>query len=562
MKFSDYEYKRLAIDSISKEVEDIAKAIETSDDVTKIRTLIDKAQIIISNYSTMSFLCYIRNSIDTTDSYYESEMEYLDENGPIFSAAQTKYTKALVYSKYRLELEKVYGSHWFKMMEMPLKCFSDVIIDDVVIENKLVTKYDKLMASAKIEFDGKINTLPQMGKYATNPNREIRKAAAMKTQEFLLSIDAETDQIFDELVKVRTSMAKKMGYKDYVEFGYYRMNRLDYNSEMVETYRNQVLKSLVPLAIKIIEKQKSRIGIDDLKFYDLSLEFNDGNPTPKGDLKELVDKAAKMYSEMSAETKEFFDFMVSHELLDLESKPGKRGGGFCEYLPDFKSPFIFANFNGTQGDVDVLTHEAGHAFQVYSAAKNVKIPSLVWPTNEAAEIHSMSMEFFAYPWIDSFFGSDTNKYKYSHITGALTFIPYGVAVDEFQHYIYTNYNASIKERREKWQELERKYLPYRDYDSLKCYATGGFWHRQGHIFQVPFYYIDYTLAQVCALQFYLAALEDKKDAWDRYVKLCKLGGSKSFLELLEAVGLKNPFIDGSISEVVEKLMPIVDEIKI
>jgi M3 family oligoendopeptidase len=295
-----------------------------------------------------------------------------------------------------------------------------------------------------------------------------------------------------------------------------------------------------------------------MKSYDLALSFLTGNPKPQGDRAWQVDKATKMYDAMSKETSEFFHFMLDHELLELDSKPGKEGGGYCTYLPDYRAPFIFANFNGTSHDVDVLTHEAGHAFQVYQSRDH--IPEYRWPTMESAEIHSMSMEFLAWPWIHEFFIDDTPKYKFTHLAGALSFLPYGVLVDEFQHHIYEKPEMTPEERKALWRRLEKKYLPFKDYDDDTFLERGTFWFRQGHIFGAPFYYIDYTLAQVCAFQYWVMAQQDHDKAFASYLALCKLGGSKSFVELLESANLQNPFKSGTVKAIIQPIKAYLDGI--
>lgn len=562
MKFKDYKYVRPNIEEICKVIEEITEIIKNANDVNVIVDEIKRLNKMNSTYSTIANLAYIRNSIDTTDEFYEKEIEFLDEEGVKISSKSNELTKVLVNHPLRKELEGIYGSYWFKTMELSLKCFDDCIMDDLVKESKLSIQYDKLMASAKIEFDGKINNLSQMKVYTSSTDRNIRIEAFKKINEFLVANSAEIDDIYDQLVKTRHNMAKKLGYENYIELGYAKMGRTDYDAKMVENYRKQVLESVVPVANNIFMENAKRIGVKNPKYYDTTLMFLDGNPTPKGTKDELVAKALKMYSEMSPVTKEFFEFMVEHELLDLESKPGKANGGYCTYIPDYKSPFIFANFNGTSGDVDVLTHEAGHALMAYCSKDTVENPDLLWPTSEACEIHSMSMEFFAYPWMEEFFKEDTKKYKVFHMSGAITFIPYGVCVDHFQHLVYANPYATPEERRKMWSDLEKLYTPWRDMEGLEAYEKGMLWFQQGHIFSSPFYYIDYTLAQVCALEFYLDSLENKEDAFSRYLHLCKLGGTKSFLELIKEVNINNPFIDGSIKKIIDKLLPVIDSIKL
>lgn len=562
MKFSEYQYERPNIEEISKEALKIIESLKKENNLQKVITLINEYNKIKNKYYTLSTLASIRNSIDTTDEFYEKEIEFLNEEGPKVESVNNQFVKVLVNHSLKKDLINVYGDHWFNVMENSLKVFDDCIMEELVEESKLSTAYSKLLASAKIEFDGKINNLSQMGKYAQSTDRAVRKEAALKTNEFFEQHEDEIDDIYDKLVNVRNRMAVKLGYKNFVDFGYARLGRTDYNSSMVENYRKQVYETLVPLCSELVREQMKRIKIDHPQFYDLSLSFLDGNPEPKGDKDYLVDCAHKMYSEMSPETKEFFEFMMENELLDLEAKPGKAGGGYCTYINDYKAPFIFSNFNGTKGDIDVLTHEAGHAFQVYSSAKVCSNPDLIWPTYEACEIHSMSMEFFAYPWLELFLKEDVNKYKNVHLTGALTFIPYGVCVDEFQHFVYENPTATKEERKTKWRELEQKYLPYKDYSECEFLNKGTYWFRQGHIFGSPFYYIDYTLAQVCALEFYLNSLDDAKKAWSQYVALCKLGGTKSFLNLIQTVGIHNPFVDGTIAEIVQRIMPIIKSVQL
>jgi M3 family oligoendopeptidase len=259
-----------------------------------------------------------------------------------------------------------------------------------------------------------------------------------------------------------------------------------------------------------------------------------------------------MYAELSSETDEFFQYMNDNGLMDLVSKSGKQSGGYCTYISKYQSPFIFSNFVGTSHDIDVLTHEAGHAFQVYSS-RQMSVPEYNIPTYEAAEIHSMSMEFFTWPWMELFFEEDTEKYKFSHLSSALKFIPYGVAVDEFQHFVYETPEATPAERKQAWRRIEKKYLPHRTYEENDFLERGGFWHQQGHIFRTPFYYIDYTLAQICAFQFWKKANENRDQAWDEYLNLCKQGGSKPFTELVEFANLKSPFDTTCIQTVIHEI---------
>ncbi|MDX9916503.1 MAG: M3 family oligoendopeptidase [Gudongella sp.] len=559
MKFKDYLYERPDLDKMEKDFAELLKKFGNAESASIQSEIIDEITAMRNNFDTMITLVSIRHSINTEDKYYHDEQDFMDENGPRFEKLVIDFYKELVKSPYRVELEKEWGSHLFKLAEVNIKAFSEEIMEFMVKENKLSTEYDKLVASAQLEFMGEVRNLSQLRPFQESKDREIRKAAIRTAAGFFEENEKEFDRIYDELVKVRDAMAKQLGYENYIPLGYARLNRTDYDAEMVANYRKQVYESLVPLTEELKERQAKRIGVGKMTYYDEPLEYTTGNATPKGDPHWIIENGRKMYHELSSETGEFIDFMIDRELLDLEAKKGKRSGGYCTIIPDYNSPFIFSNFNGTSGDIDVLTHEAGHAFQSFMSMDH-KLPEYKFPTLEACEIHSMSMEFLTWPWMENFFKDEVEKYKFSHLAGALTFIPYGVSVDEFQHFVYGNPQATPDERKAKWREIEKKYLPSRDYEDEDLLNRGGFWFRQGHIFSVPFYYIDYTLAQVCAFQFWIRSREDREKAWEDYLRLCKAGGSMSFTELIELANLDNPFVDGTVKRVVGPIKEYLDSV--
>ncbi|MCM3132250.1 M3 family oligoendopeptidase [Paenibacillus polysaccharolyticus] len=557
MKFSEYTYTRPDLEHIKTSFGELLKGFEAASTVEEQSEFMDKINALRNDFETQAQLVYIRHSIDTNDEFYKAENEFLDDSQPVVQEYITDFYRALVNSKFRAELEKKWGPQLFQLAEQALKTFSPEIIEDLQKENKLSTEYNQLIASAKIPFEGEERTLPQLHPFELSTDRSMRERASEARYTFMAEHEAEFDRIYDELVKVRTQIAKKLGYPSYVELGYDRMNRTDYNAEMVANFRAQVRDYIVPVATKLRERQRSRIDVDTLYFYDQGFSFKTGNPTPKGDPDWIVENGKRMYAELSPETDVFFQMMTDNELMDLVSKKGKQGGGYCTFLNDYKVPFIFSNFNGTSGDIDVLTHEAGHAFQVYES-RNFAVPEYNWPTFESAEIHSMSMEFFTWPWMELFFKEDTDKYKFDHLSSALLFIPYGVAVDEFQHFVYANPDATPTERKQAWRNIEKIYLPHINYKDNAYLEQGGFWHKQGHIFSSPFYYIDYTLAQICAFQFWKRSNEDMKSAWADYLTLCKAGGSLSFTGLVELAGLKSPFEDGCVSSVIGEIEAWLD----
>ncbi len=559
MKFNDYKYEKINIDETKEKFSNLIKSFSEAKKLEEQTKYMDEIIKLRNHIETMETLVSIRHSIDTTDEFYDKENEYVDEISPILFGFISEFYKALVNSKFRADLEKKYGKFLFDLAENTLKTFNEEIIPDLQEENRLSSKYSKLIASAKIQFDGEEKNLSEMVPYTQAKDRNVRIEASKKVAHFFKENKDEFDKIYDGLVKVRTTIAQKLGYKNYVELGYARLSRLEYDSKMVASYRKQVLENIVPLHTELRQRQAKRLGLDKLKFYDEPIKFNSGNADPHGDPEWILNHGKTMYNELSKETAEFFSFMTEKNLLDLLSKKGKMSGGYCTYIPEYKSPYIFANFNGTSHDVDVLTHEAGHAFQVYQS-RGYEIPEYLWPTYEACEIHSMSMEFLTWPWMDLFFENDAKKYKFIHLSEALLFIPYGVTVDEFQHWVYENPNATPDDRRAKWLEIEKKYLPTRDYGEVDDLKEGIFWFRQGHIFNSPFYYIDYTLAQVCAFQFWIKSQENREKAWDEYLALCKLGGSKPFFELMKAANLKNPFEQGTIASVIPKIREFLESI--
>ena len=564
MKFNDFPYVRPDIEILEKNFKELLKQFNEAESFETQDKLMADLNALRSSFETMSELSSIRHSINTLDEFYDGENNYFDEVSPLYQGMVFDYYTSLINSKFRNKLEEKWGKQLFSIAKLTINTFKPEIIEDLQEENKLSSQYGKLIASAKIMFEGEERTLAQMTPFASSENRSMRKTASEATFGFFKDNEEELDNLYDDLVKVRTKIAKKLGYKNFVELGYARMVRTDYNAEMVSNFRKQVKDFIVPVASKLYEKQRKRLGLTDLKYYDLNLKFTTGNAKPHGNGTWMVQKAKTMYSELSSETKEFFNLMIDKDLMDLESKKGKAGGGYCTTLSDYKVPFIFSNFNGTSGDVDVLTHEAGHAFQGYSS-RHFGIPEYGFPTYEACEIHSMSMEFFTYPWMNLFFENETDKYKFAHLSSALLFIPYGVSVDEFQHFVYENPDATPKERKHAWREIERKYLPHKVYEDNDFLEEGGFWQKQAHIYESPFYYIDYTLAQLCAFQFFKKSTENSENSWNDYLTLCKAGGSKSFLELVKLANLTSPFENGCIESVIshiENYLNSIDDTKL
>lgn len=549
MKYSEIEYQRPDIEDAEKNINTILDEFEKADSASKQIELITKLIQVRRDFETMQTISSINYTVNTEDEFNDQEHNYFDNIRPRYQALIFRYYNALINSKFRKELEEKFGKHLFSIAAMNVKTFKPEIIDDLREENMLVSRYVKLMASAKINFEGEERNLTGLGPFMSSTDRETRKKASEAKWAFFESNAQEMDSLFDRLVKVRDRIAKKLGFKNFVELGYLRLKRNEYTPEMVAEFRRQVHEHIVPLAVSLKERQQKRLGMDSLHYYDSLLDYRDGNPTPKGSPEWIVENARTMYKELSGETEEFMNHMINSELMDLYNKKGKATGGYCTFIQNYKSPFIFANMNGTSDDIRVLTHEAGHAFQAY-CSRNFDVPEYTVPTLEAAEIHSMGMEYITWPWMKLFFEDDTEKFKFSHLERSLLFLPYGVAVDEFQHFVYENPEATPDERNKQWREIEKKYLPFRNYEGNQFLENGGFWKQQPHIYRVPFYYIDYCLAEICAYQFWVKANEDSRKAWEDYINLCKAGGSKPYLELVELADLRSPFEKGTVKSTI------------
>lgn len=548
--FKDFAYKRPDMKSFEDHFDKILNEFENASSAKQQFDLLREANLLREDFETMRTISTIRYTVNTIDKFYDEEHNFFDNTGPLYSGMKVKLYKVLLNSKFKQELIQFTRKELFDVAELSIKSFSPGIIEDMKVENQLVTKYQKLIASAKIDFEGEERNIAGMSPFMQSGNREVRKNANEAKWKFFEDNEKEFDSIYDEMVRVRTKMAKKLGYENFVQLAYDRLGRSGYTYKEVAEFRQSVKDHIVPALNFLKEMKKKRIGLEKLYYYDGDYNFKDGNPVPKGSPEWIVEKARKMYHELSGETGVFIDLMIDHELMDLYNRKGKTAGGYCSYIASHKSPFIFSNMNGTSDDVRVLTHEAGHAFQVYES-RNFEIPEYIHPTLDACEIHSMSMEFITWPWMQLYFEEDTDKFLFSHLSRSLSFIPYGVTVDEFQHFVYENPDATIEDRKKMWRQIEEKYNPGIDYERNSFLENGGFWFHQGHIFKRPFYYVDYCLAEVCALQFWRKCNHDRDVAWDDYLRLCKAGGSKPFLELLKVARIESPFDNKVVKSIVD-----------
>ncbi len=558
VKFGEMEASEPNIEDLKRRYKELSADLESATDDASRSAVIESWNEIRKGIQTWVSLTHVHFAQDTQNETYKAAQGRADELGPRLEELDVAFKRLLLENADRSSLEARFGTHAFNLWQADRDSFEPSIVEDAVAEAKLDSKYTELKAGAKVTFRGEEYNLPGLGRHLADGDRAIRREANEAFWGWFEQNGESLDQIYDEQVALRAKMAETLGFSDFVELGYKRMHRVDYHREDVQRFREQVRDEVVPLVKRIKDRQAEALGLEKLMSWDEGTYRPEGNPRPQGEEAWMTEQAKTMFRRLHPEIDDFFKMMVDRDLLDLSARSGKAGGGFCTSFPNYDVPFIFANFNGTDHDVNVFTHEAGHAFQSW-CSRDAELADYVWPTYEAAEVHSMSLEFLCWPHMELFFGDEAETFRRIHLAGSLSFLPYGVAVDHFQHLIYEQPNATPQQRHELWQQMEQTYLPWRDYGDLKHPAKGGYWQRQGHIYGMPFYYIDYTLALTCALQFWVASRRDPKGAFDRYLALCKRGGTAPFQDLVHSAGLRSPFEHGCLTDVVREAEDVIFE---
>lgn len=559
MKVCDLPYSRYEVER-AKEAFDVAikkiKEAKSAEEVLAARkVLLDEMEEL----GTQSSLSYMRWSCNTKDDFYKGEKEYYEQNMPLLSGVQIEYTEAMMNTPFKEEVQKLLPAPVYKNYEVTLKSLDEKIVPEMQEESAVCNEYSQFMSELTIEFRGEKMPLTLLRRHMEDADRETRREAYEAFGKTLEAHADFLDGVYDRLVKIRDRMAKKMGYSNYVELGYHRMGRICYDRTHIEKFRKNILEDIVPVVTKMRTERAKQMGIDEMKLYDYGVCFAEGDPQPILDAKQMFEAGRAMYHEMSESTGAFIDMMIENDAFDVLSREGKWGGGYCTEFSKYKQPFILANFNGTSGDVDVLTHEAGHAFASYLGFANDHDPEAGYGM-ETAETHSMSMECFCWKFMDKFFGERAKDYKYKHLFDNLSFLTYGIIVDAFQHVVYENPDLTPAQRNEEWNKLEATFRPYMNAKGMTYFEKGTRWQYQMHIFESPFYYIDYCLAQSNALQFLFKSLEDYDSALNAYFKFTSYGGTKFFTEMLEEAGINSPFKEGALKEVAQKSEALLKEL--
>ena len=552
MKFADISYTRADFDAAARFYASAAERLSAAGSFEEAEAVFLEVEDFSAKFDTALTVANIRHDIDTRDEFYDAEVAYIDEHAPELEEYVQRWQDALLRTPYRAAFEEKYNRVMFLNAEIDARTFSPEIVPELQRENALTTEYSKLLAGAQIPFEGGVYTLSQLTPIKQDADAS-RRAAAWAAEDAWYAEHAESlDAIYAELVTLRDKMGRKLGHDGYIPLGYDRMQRNCYDKADVERFRAAVVDYIVPIAYSVYETVAKRLGKSlPMGYADCAMWFTDGNARPVGTPEDILEAGRSFYHELSGETAEFIDHMLENGMMDVLSRPGKAGGGYCTTLTAYKTPYIFANFNGTSGDVEVITHEAGHAFASWTSRDIVPAESSS-PSLEGCEVHSMSMEFFAEPWAERFFGADADKFRWQHLADAVTFIPYGTLVDHFQHECYEHPEYTPEQRNAVWSRLAAVYMPWlKPEESLGFYSSGRAWQRQRHIYISPFYYIDYCLAQTVSLEFWAMIKRDKAAAWEKYMAYTRLGGTLTFRELLDRAGLDSPFEPETLKAVAE-----------
>jgi M3 family oligoendopeptidase len=494
-------------------------------------------------------LTRLRYTQDTRRDDYREAQTGLDRRAPGVTALDTAMKRRFLASAARPSLEDELGAQAFALWDADVTTFDPKIASDLVRESELTREYTELLATATVRFAGEERSLGALGIYFQDPDRATRHAAERARWDAFSERSERLDALFDELVHVRDGMARKLGFGSYTELGYRRMRRVDYGPADVARYRDEVARVVVPFAHDLVRRGGAAAGLERVYVWDEGTLGVGKRVAPLGDRNWIVARTREAFAALDPALGEFADMLVERDLFDVDNRPGKALGAYCTSFPTRQVPFVFANFNGSRADVRTLMHELGHAFQNWSSRDKAAIDYLN-PTLESAEIHSMALEYLSWPQMERFFGEDASAYRHEHLLDAMLFLPYGVAVDHFQHLVYAQPSATPAERHAMWQEMERRYLPWRDYGDLARPAAGALWQEKRHIYVAPFYYIDYTLALCCALQFWVKAEAEREATLEAYVSLCARGGEAPFRELVRSAGLRVPFESGALEDVV------------
>lgn len=539
MHFKDMAYRRVTYEEVEARYEALYQDLEAVSCEEDCRAILRKQYQLFEIMTPMD-LCYVHHGMDVNDPFYAEEQRYYDEIGPKIGELSNRFYRLLLESPFCACFEQLMGSFAFSLIKASQEGYDSRLIALQQEENALTSRYSQFVSNGKVDYGGGLVSRESLAMEQQSPDREVRRSVYLAIAASWEVQRGQLEDFYDALVRNRDRQAKTVGYRGFVELSYLRMNRIGYTPEDVRLFREQVKQHVVPIAAALNERRRKRLGLEKLYPYDGAAYFPDGNPIPLGSDDFCLEMTRQMFGSLSPETKEYIDFMLDNGLYDVAVRDGKQTGGYCTQFEAYRSPFIFANFDGTSENAYIMSHEGGHGFYFY-LKRNEEIRDRGWYTSEMAETHAMSMEFFTAPYMELFFGERAEDYRRMHLEKAIALIIYECQQDEFQQIIYEQPQLTKQQRNEVWARLEQEYFPYREYPEEEKDAIGSRWQRIPHVFLWPFYAIDYALAQVCALEYFRWMSEDSEKAWESYLAFCNASGNMNFPEAVRAAGLESPF---------------------
>ena len=553
-------YEQIDLEQMEREM------LETLDDfrvgdISKKEEALNRFHRLRDHYLTMYWTSYIHYLLD-----YKNEMWIASEK--FFGTAEGKmqeilhtYFVTLTNCDEKEWLEAYVGKRTLQVAEVETKLYRDTVKDAIAKEKEEKMKYLKNIRTVSTMYDGSEKTLAKISPDLVNSDREVRKRANLARFDIFKKIQSENEEVLDQLIKIRNRMAEDLHYPSYVELSYDKLYRFGYCEKDIKAFRQSIVTYLLPLMEQLRKMQRENLKVDALYYYDVPILFSDGLSKPKGDVDEIVREASAMYHEMHPAFGKLFDRMKKEHYMDLEARDEKSNAGICTYLPDQHMPVFIASFHKTNHDINVIRHEFGHSVQLYES-RNLRYHENRWPSFDVCEVHSQAMEYFGWNYLDRFFESEeeTNRYRIEKLVHDLELLLYACQVDEFQHEIYHHPEYSKQKRNEVWNQLDEKYQPYVDKEQNDYLLHGAGWQKQSHIITDPFYYIDYALSLTVALQFFVQMEKDEKKAYEDYLKFCRMGGSKSFVEYIDALGFSSPFEPETIREIANILESKIEQL--
>lgn len=555
-KFNEIKYARPDFETIQNNYDSYASRIENAKNFEEIVGVIEDERNLSSSYGQMSTIAFIRCYQDCSDEFYLAEMQECQKGLELIN--RNAYNDALLVTSYAENINDKYGKMYLNEVKR------DIILtekgkDERIAEAMLVSEYQNLKATLKFEFDGKSMSEGELIPHLSDANRDTRKKALIARYEGYLSHKDEFNSLLSKLIEARLNIAKACGFQSYLDYMNIEKGRTTYGEKELAAFTAQVKKDIVPLLDKIRDFKKKNLQLNEIMEWDERMYFKDGNAKPAGDIKYLLENAGKMYYGLNDQLGKLYDLMIEFDNIDVYPSVNKISGmGFCTNLAIDKVPFIFANSNGTNSDVDVFTHEFGHAYQQYLSAVNQPLNEYVDMPNDIVEIPSKSMEQFAYKHAEVFFKDDADKYRKSHILGVIEEICSFCAIHEIETYLYNNPNASQQDRIDSHYRILKEFNPNINSGDLEKYHKEGapMFTNMG-VYMFPRYLISYALSDVCAIEFKSQLDDNEQEALENYTTFCSTGGSLPFDEILKKANLSKAYEVESVKKTAAYLKTIL-----